>query len=282
MTTHTEHTIQAIDSEQQVILHYPQVGVAELILNRPEKHNAFDDVIIQQMLDKLDEAAQNQQTRILILKSNGKHFSAGADLSWMKRMAQNSHADNLLDAAKLAELMRLLNHFPCPTIALIQGATYGGAVGLAACCDIVLAQGNARFCLSEVKIGLTPATISPYVIRAIGERQARRFFLTAEVISASEALAMGLVHKVLDSLEDLNNAAEAMVKQLQQNSPQATKAAKALIFSVSQKDLSTELIQHTTQCIADIRVSEEGQEGLTAFLNKRRPAWIPEEKEHVS
>lgn len=278
MTTHTEHTIQAIDSEQHVLLHYSQAGVAELILNRPEKHNAFDDAIIQQMLDKLDEAEKNPQTRILVLKSNGKHFSAGADLSWMKRMAQNSHADNLQDAAKLAELMRALNHFSCPTIALIQGATYGGAVGLAACCDIVLAQENARFCLSEVKIGLTPATISPYVVRAIGERQARRFFLTAEVMSSADALQIGLVHKVLDSFDALNDAAATMIQQLSQNSPQATKAAKTLIFSVSQKDISAELIQYTTQCIADIRVSEEGQEGLTAFLNKRRPAWISEEK----
>jgi len=278
MTIHTEHPTQTIDSEQHVLLHYPQSGVAELILNRPEKHNAFDDAIIQQMLDKLDEADKNPQTRILVLKSNGKHFSAGADLSWMKRMAQNSHADNLQDAAKLAELMNVLNHFRSPTIALIQGATYGGAVGLAACCDIVLAQENARFCLSEVKIGLTPATISPYVIRAIGERQARRFFLTAEVMSSADALQIGLVHKVLDSFDALNNAAESMIQQLSQNSPQATKAAKELIFSVSQQDISAELIQHTTQCIADIRVSEEGQEGLTAFLNKRRPAWISEEK----
>ncbi|MFT2111555.1 enoyl-CoA hydratase-related protein [Marinomonas sp. 2405UD68-3] len=278
MTTHTEHSNQAIDSEQHVLLHYPQAGVAELILNRPEKHNAFDDAIIQKMLDKLDEAERNPQTRILVLKSNGKHFSAGADLSWMKRMAQNSHADNLQDAAKLAELMRALNHFRCPTIALIQGATYGGAVGLAACCDIVLAQDNARFCLSEVKIGLTPATISPYVIRAIGERQARRFFLTAEVMSSADALQIGLVHKVLDSFDALNDAAETMIQQLSQNSPQATKASKTLIFSVSQQDISTKLIQHTTQCIADIRVSEEGQEGLNAFLNKRRPAWVSKEK----
>lgn len=282
MTINTEqpmshhHSSGTID--EMVTLLYSQDGVAELILNRPEKHNAFDDSIIQLMIEKLEVAEKNPSTRILILKSNGKHFSAGADLSWMKRMATNSHTDNLKDAANLAKLMQALYHFSHPTIALIQGATYGGAVGLAACCDIVLAQDNARFCLSEVKIGLTPATISPYVIRAIGERQARRFFLTAEVITATEALQMGLVHKLVGSFEALNESADAMIQQLKQNSPKAITAAKDLICNVSQKDISAELIQHTIECIADIRVSEEGQEGLSAFLNKRRPSWVSEEK----
>ncbi|MCZ2723710.1 enoyl-CoA hydratase-related protein [Marinomonas sp. 15G1-11] len=271
-------SLSAAEKDSLVKLHYSQEGVAELILNRPEKHNAFDDTIIQLMLEKLELAEKNAGTQILVLRSNGKHFSAGADLSWMKRMAANSHSDNIEDAANLAKLMGVLNNFSHPTLALIQGATYGGAVGLAACCDIVLAQDNARFCLSEVKIGLTPATISPYVIRAIGERQARRFFLTAEVINATDALHMGLVHKLVSSYEELTESADAMIQQLKQNSPKAVTAAKELILNVSQKDISAELIQHTIECIADIRVSNEGQEGLSAFLNKRRPSWVSEEK----
>lgn len=268
-------------TDAAVILHYPQAGVAELILNRPAKHNAFDDLIIQQLLDKLAEATANTQLRLLILRSNGKHFSAGADLNWMQRMAHNSHADNLADAQQLAKLMQTLNSFRTPTLALVQGAAYGGAVGLAACCDIVIASEDARFCLSEVKIGLIPAVISPYVIRAIGERQARRYFLSAEVIQAEQAQSMGLVHELVSAPAELASAAQRFIQQLSHNSPQAMVAAKALIFTVSQQPIDQSVIAITAHSIADIRVSTEGQEGLNAFLNKRRPQWLPEENQDV-
>lgn len=248
-------------------------GVAELVLNRPEKHNAFDDTMITALIEKLDQAEQNTSLHILLLRSEGKHFSAGADLGWMKRMASNSHAENLTDAGELARLMDKLNHFSKPVIGLVQGAAYGGAVGLAACCDLVIASRDARFCLSEVKIGLIPAVISPYVIRAIGERQARRYFISAEVFDADSAQSFGLVHQVVESAADLSEAAQGYIAQLKQNSPQAMQAAKSLIFAVSQLPISKQVIDQTTQRIADIRVSDEGQEGLSAFLNKRRPNW---------
>ena len=258
---------------ESVSLRYLDKGVAELVLNRPDKHNAFDDGMIAALIEKLDEADQNPALRMLLLRSEGKHFSAGADLNWMKRMANNSHAENLTDAGQLALLMNKLNHFSKPVIGLVQGAAYGGAVGLAACCDLVIASKDARFCLSEVKIGLIPAVISPYVIRAIGERQARRYFLTAEVFDAETALGFGLVHQVVDSSVELNDAAQGFIATLNQNSPQAMQAAKSLIFAVSQLPINQDVIDETTQRIADIRVSDEGQEGLSAFLNKRRPNW---------
>ncbi|TVQ68948.1 MAG: gamma-carboxygeranoyl-CoA hydratase [Oceanospirillales bacterium] len=258
---------------ESVSLRYLNEGVAELVLNRPDKHNAFDDGMIAALIEKLDEADQNPRLRMLLLRSEGKHFSAGADLNWMKRMANNSHAENLTDAGQLALLMNKLNHFSKPVIGLVQGAAYGGAVGLAACCDLVIASKDARFCLSEVKIGLIPAVISPYVIRAIGERQARRYFLTAEVFDAETALGFGLVHQVVESSADLAAAAQAFIATLNQNSPQAMQAAKSLIFAVSHLPINQAVIDETTQRIADIRVSDEGQEGLSAFLNKRRPNW---------
>lgn len=262
------------DLNAKVILHYPNPGVAELILNHADKYNAFDDQIIAMMIEKLDQAALNPDLKLLILRSTGKHFSSGADLNWMKRMANNSHQDNLDDANQLAQLMETLNNFSKPTLALVQGAAFGGAVGLAACCDIVIATQNARFCLSEVKIGLVPAVISPYVIRAMGERQARRYFLSAEIISCDQALTFGLVHEIVEDANQLDQAAERFIHQLGQNSPQAMQAAKQLIFAVSHKPIDRQVIDYTSHCIADIRVSDEGQEGLDAFLNKRQASWI--------
>lgn len=259
-----------------VLLEQKDNGIAELILNRPEIHNAFDDQIISALIDCLEKVEADSNIRALVLRSNGKNFSAGADLAWMKRMAKNSHQENLEDAAQLANLMQQLNQLSKPSIALIQGATYGGAVGLAACCDIVIASEDAKFCLSEVRIGLIPAVISPYVIRAIGEQQARRYFLTAEAFSASKAKEFGLVHEITASVEDLEQSCKRITDMLQLNSPQGMKAAKDLIFAVSQQQIYPSLIQDTAKRIADIRVSDEGQEGLTAFLEKRQPNWIQE------
>ncbi len=249
-------------------------GVATLTLNRPEVHNAFDDTIISQLVEHLQTLAADNGVRALIVRSNGRHISAGADLNWMRRMAANSHAENLQDAAGLARLMQLLNDFPKPTIALVQGAAYGGAVGLAACCDLVVACDDSQFCLSEVKIGLIPAVISPYVVRAIGERQARRYFLTAEPFASRQAQAYGLVHEVVDQASALDEAAERLLKPLLNNSPKALTAAKELLFAVSQQPINAVLIADTARRIADIRVSDEGQEGLSAFLDKRKPSWL--------
>ncbi|NRP10650.1 MULTISPECIES: enoyl-CoA hydratase/isomerase family protein [unclassified Marinobacterium] len=263
-------------SESLVLLEKTKSGCANLVINRPEVHNAFDDTIIEQLITGLKEAENDPDVRVLALRSNGKNFSAGADLGWMKRIANNSYAENLVDAGRLAELMRCLYQFSKPTICLVQGAAYGGAVGLAACCDIVIAEEGSRFCLSEVKIGLIPAVISPYVVRAIGERQSRRFFLTAEPFNALEAYRFGLVHEVVSDSTQFDEALEKFTSILIGNSPQGMHAAKDLIFAVSNKEIDEPLINDTARRIAEIRVSPEGQEGLGAFLEKRKPNWIQE------
>lgn len=257
---------------QYVTTSLDQRGVAQLVLNRPEVHNAFDDSMIGELIQALDSFAANPQVRILLLRSNGKNFSAGADLGWMRSMAAKNYAENLQDAGELAKLMQKLDNFPAPTIALVQGAAFGGAVGLVACCDIAIASEKSSFCLSEVKIGLIPAVISPYVVRAIGERASRRYFLTAERFFAAEALHFGLLHQVVSD-DELQNAADAMVRTLLANSPAAVKAAKDLIFTVANQPTTQALIDETSRRIAAIRVSSEGQEGLSAFLQKRTPAW---------
>lgn len=251
-------------------------GVSEIVLNRPEKRNAFDDVIIGQLLNVLAEVDADSNTSVVIIRSAGKHFSAGADLDWMRRMADNSHQENLDDARQLARLMQTLNQIRQPVIGLIQGAAYGGAVGIAACCDIVIANEKTRFCLSEVKLGLIPAVISPYVVRAIGERQARRYALSAEVINAWEAEKLGLVHIVCDDIDAMDSCCETMLQQLAQNGPGAMQAAKDLVLAVSHKPIDDTVLEDTAQRIADIRVGVEGQEGLSAFLDKRHAYWMPE------
>lgn len=248
-------------------------GVASLVLNRPDVHNAFDDLMIAELIQQLDSLAADDGVKVLILKSNGKNFSAGADLNWMRSMAKKDYQQNLDDAAGLASLMHKLDTFPKPTLALVQGAAFGGAVGLVACCDIALAEANASFCLSEVKIGLIPAVISPYVMRALGERQSRRYFLTAERFNATTAESLGLVHQVINE-NTLENSAEPLVQALLQNSPAAVSAAKNLLQQIYNKNINNEVIAHTTQAIAEIRVSAEGQEGLSAFLEKRKPNWL--------
>lgn len=258
--------------------HYTEIsidsrGVANLILNRPEVHNAFDDQMIAELIRVLDQLAADDKVKVLTLSARGKNFSAGADLNWMRSMAQKNYQQNLDDASELAALMHKLDKFPKPTIALVQGAAFGGAVGLVACCDMALAEQGASFCLSEVKIGLIPAVISPYVMRALGERQCRRYFLTAERFSADSALTMGLLHQVVAAGE-LASQAESLIASLLQNSPAAVSAAKALLHNIYNRKISNNVIAHTTQAIAEIRVSAEGQEGLTAFLEKRKPAWL--------
>ena len=247
-------------------------GIATVTLNNPDKHNAFDDSIIAELTQAFKSVADNNAVRIMVLASTGKSFSAGADLNWMKRMANYSYEENLRDAGALAEMLRVLNSMPKPTIARVQGAAFGGAVGLVSCCDMAVATPNASFCLSEVKIGLVPATISPYVIAAIGSRASRRYFTTAERFSAATALQLGLVSEVCET-EKLDEKVSGLIDLLLNNSPAAITVAKQLVFDVENQVINQSLIAATSKNIASIRISPEGQEGLSAFLEKRDPTW---------
>ncbi|WP_028117878.1 enoyl-CoA hydratase-related protein [Ferrimonas senticii] len=244
--------------------------IARLTLARSDKHNAFDDGMIAELLSAMATIRQQPNLRLLVLDADGKHFCAGADLAWMQRQAQMDEAANLADAEQLAELFHQLDTLPIPVLMLVQGAAFGGALGLVACADIVLADARARFCLSEVKLGLIPATIGPYVVRAIGLRQARRFALTAEVIDAEQALRLGLVHQLCD---DLGEASKAMIATLSNNGPQALKACKALLQQIEHAPLDEALRRDTAERIAAIRVSDEGQHGLQSFFDKQPPRW---------
>jgi methylglutaconyl-CoA hydratase len=259
-------------NEPTVTTEIDERGVARLWLNRAEKHNAFDDAIIAELDTALDQLGQNNDVRVVILGSAGKSFSAGADLGWMQRMAGYGREENLQDARALAEMLRKLNHLPQPCIARVQGAAYGGAVGLVSCCDLAVGSERARFCLSEVKIGLIPATISPYVIAAMGQRAARRFFTTAELISAGKALALGLLSDVV-SAEELDTCIEAHVETLLGNGPQAVRDAKRLVLEYSNHPINSDMIEDSCRRIADIRGSDEGQSGLKAFLSKQPAPW---------
>ena len=248
-------------------------NTATITLNRPDKHNAFNEDFIAELSAALDDIRNDDQCRLMVLRSSGRNFSAGADLDWMKRMAGYTRAENVRDANALAELLYKLNFLPVPTIARVQGAAMGGGCGLVSCCDMAFAAANAVFAFSEVKLGLIPATISPYVIRAIGEKQARRYFLTAERFNANKALEIGLVSRVMDESK-LDEAVEKTIDLMLANSSEAVKVAKQLVFDVAGKQVTRELLQQTSEGIADIRASEEGKEGLSAFLEKRKPAWL--------
>jgi methylglutaconyl-CoA hydratase len=255
-----------------VLFELDQRGVATVTLNNPEKHNAFDDVIIAQLTAIFTQINQDQNVKLMVLAANGKNFSAGGDLNWMKRMVNFSFEENIADARKLAIMLQNLNTLRVPTIARVQGAAYGGAVGLASCCDMVVASDNASFCLSEVKVGIAPATISPYVIAAIGARACRRYFLTAERFSADTARSLGLVSEVT-SLEQLDNILENFSVGLLANSPNAITASKQLIGQVEHRSTDEQLMNETSDVIARLRTSEQGQEGLNAFFEKRSPSW---------
>lgn len=248
-------------------------GIATLSLNRPEKHNCFDDTLIRDITEALTTLATNDAVRVLILAGEGKSFSAGGDLGWMQRMADYDYAENLKDAGALAEMLRVLNEFPKPTIARVQGAAFGGAVGLVSCCDIAVGTERASFSLSEVKIGLIPATISPYVIQAIGARASRRYFQSGERFSASIALKLGLLSELVDE-EELDSTIQKLTDTLLANSPAALSQAKRLVQDYANREITPELITDSCKRIADIRVSDEGQEGLNAFLEKRSPNWV--------
>jgi methylglutaconyl-CoA hydratase len=247
-------------------------GVATITLNRPKVHNAFDDNLINDLNEQLAALEDNLDAGFVVLAANGDSFSAGADINWMQRMTEYSERENIKDARRLAELMRRLHDFRKPTIAKVQGAAFGGGVGLVACCDIAIASEKASFCLSEVKLGLIPAVVSPYVVKAIGERQARRYFITAERFDAREAQRIGLVHRVV-AAEALDDWTAKMIGTLSANGPNAMSACKDLIRTVSRGPIDAGMIEETARRIAAIRVSDEGQEGLNAFLHKRKPDW---------
>ncbi len=257
----------------KVITQIDSRGVAQVILNNPDKHNAFDDQMIIELTNAFNALAANANVRIMLLKSEGKSFSAGADLEWMKRMASYSYQQNLNDAHALAAMLKALHQMPIPTIARVQGAAFGGAVGLISCCDIAVASSKASFALSEVKIGLVPSTISPYVIAAIGERHAKRYFMTAERFDANTALQISLVHEAVEE-QFLDDKVEQLITAILSNGPEAVVAAKQLVFEVSGNAIDSSLIEHTCEVIAGIRVSAQGQEGLSAFLDKRKPHWL--------
>lgn len=261
-------------TQETVLLDIDGRGVATITLNRPALHNAFNDEVIARLTDLFRQLATDKAVRAVVLTANGPSFSAGAELGWMKKAAGYSYEENLADAAKLARMLDDLYRLPKPTIAIVEGAAYGGGVGLVACCDIVVALAAATFSLSEVKLGLTPATISPYVIAAIGARQARRYFTTAERFDGQTAKEIGLVHELVETQPNLATVRDRILKHILQAGPEAVAAAKDLILAVDGRPIDADLRAETAKRIANRRMSAEGQEGLTAFLEKRKPDWI--------
>jgi methylglutaconyl-CoA hydratase len=247
-------------------------GVARLSLDRPEIRNAFDDALIAALTQALRALDADDKVRAVVLAGNGPAFCAGADLNWMKRMAGYTYEQNLADARALAAMLKTLDRMSKPTIARVHGPAFAGGVGLVAACDIAVGVPEARFCLSEAKLGLSPATISPYVVRAMGERAARRYFLSAEVFDANEAHRIGLLSMVSPS-EKLDGEIDEILKHLAQGGPQALDKIKDLIRTVSSGPISDPMIEDSAQRIAEIRVSPEGREGIASFLEKRKPAW---------
>lgn len=247
-------------------------AVARLRLARPEVHNAFDAALIAELTEALREIGEDAAVRVLVLEGEGASFSAGADLNWMRGMAAMSEDENRRDSLALARLMRTLDTLPKPTLARVHGAAFGGGVGLVACCDIAIGVPEAKFGLTEAKLGLLPAVISPYVVNAIGARQSRRWFATAEIFDAAEALRIGLLHQVVEA-DALDDAVNRQLDLLLKAGPVATASAKALVREVtSHQDGERHDIENAA-LIARLRVSPEGQEGLSAFLDKRKPAW---------
>ena len=246
-------------------------GVATLTLNRPEIHNAFDDALIAALTERYQALDKDDSVRMVILAANGKSFSAGADLNWMRRMAGYTEAENVADAERLAALLRIIERLSKPTLARVQGSVFAGGLGLIATHDIVIAAAPALFAITEVRIGLIPAVISPYLVRAMGAREARRLFLTGERFDAEEARRVGLVHEVV-APEQLDAAVARIVELIKGNSAQAMAASKELVRAVD-KPLDDAVIAHTARAIANQRASSDGVEGLTSFLEKRKPRW---------
>ncbi|MDI1244214.1 MAG: enoyl-CoA hydratase/isomerase family protein [Rhodoferax sp.] len=247
--------------------------VATVWMNRPEVLNAFNEQLIADLSDACTRLDADASVRVVVLAGRGKHFSAGADLNWMRRAAEGSEADNLEDARRFARMLRTLSAMSKPTIARIQGAALGGGTGLAAACDMAVASSDAVFSTSEVKFGIIPAVISPYVLRAIGPRQALRYFQSAERISAQRALKLGLINEVTP-VDALDAGVAALIEPLLAGAPSAQKAAKELIEAIKGRPIDEQTLEMTAQRIARQRATAEGRDGVAAFLDKRPPAWL--------
>jgi len=259
------------EKRYDTILYSIENKIAKVYLNRPEVHNAFNEVMIAELTDVFTRITKEDETRVVVLTGKGESFCAGADLNWMKRMINFSYEQNLEDSLKLSELFYLMYSLPKPIIAAVNGAAIGGGTGLVAVCDIAIASDNAKFSLSEVKLGLVPACISPYVIRKVGEGQAREFFLTGERVTAQKALELGLVNQVVP-LTQLPMAVEEKVKQLLSSGPKAIAMCKELLKNVPGMSFD-QAKTYTAEMIASMRIGDEGQEGMSAFLEKRKPKW---------
>lgn len=250
-------------------------GVARVRLNRAQLHNAFNQELILELTETFQKLSRKDDIRLILLSGEGKSFCAGADLNWMGKMKAYSHQGNLEDSERLATLFETINNCPKPVVGLVHGAALGGGVGLIACCDYVVAVSDTAFGLTEVRVGLVPATIAPFVMAKIGESNARAWFLTGERFSAEQALRMNLIHEVVSDYTQLELRVHSLVSTFKLAGPKAQQAAKQLIFDV--KALPAERVKaHTCEVIADIRVSPEGQEGIDALLSKRKPKWTQE------
>jgi methylglutaconyl-CoA hydratase len=259
--------------EYQTLKLQREKSVATVWLNRPDVRNAFNETTIAELTAVFKALHDDVSVRVVVLAARGPAFCAGADLNWMKKMAGYSHEENLADAAGLAAMLRAIDDCGKPVIARVQGDCYAGGMGLAAACDIIVAADAANFCLSEVKLGLIPATISPYVTRAMGAQAARRYFLTAERFSAADAQRIGLAHEVV-AVDALDDMVHQLSKALLAASPHALTQAKRLVRDVAGQPLIDALVQDTVERIADIRSSEQGREGVQSFLEKRKPSWL--------
>jgi methylglutaconyl-CoA hydratase len=250
-----------------------QGAIRTITLSRPDVRNAFNDEVIAELKNAFTEASQAADVRCVVLAAEGPAFCAGADLNWMRRMADYTRDENLADAGQLAAMLRAIYVCPKPTIARVQGDVFAGGVGLVAACDMAVSVDTATYCLSEVKLGLIPATISPYVIRAMGARASHRYFLTAERFSAAEAHRIGLVHEVV-AADALDTKVAELTSALVSASPNAVRACKRLVQDVAEREIDDALVAHTVAGIADIRSSAEGKEGVQSFLQKRKPSWL--------
>ena len=264
---------------QQNLNHYKSLlvnveqHIATVTLNRPQIRNAFNDEMIAELTHAFKTLGNDEQVRVIVLAAAGKAFCAGADLNWMRAMADYSYDENLADADKLAQMLKTIYECPKSTIAAVQGDVYAGGMGLVAVCDVAIAVRIANFCLSEVRLGLAPATISPYVIRALGARASQRYFLSAEVFDSKKARQLGFIHERV-SEESLDDAVAEFCAKVVKNSPEAVKTCKRLLHEVAGAPITDELIADTVKGIADIRSSEQGKEGVQAFLQKRQPDWL--------